>query len=123
MDIDKLDLRKNGFSFEKKVELPTTKAKRDRQFIPHLPAPIFRRLVKTRGKTWAVYLVLWRRSRLESNRTVLLTSCSLREFGLTRNDKYLALARLETAGLIRVQRRKNRNPVVELVDDGTFEAS
>jgi hypothetical protein len=118
-DLEKLDLRKNGFIFTTKVEVPSVKAKRDRQFIPAIPERTFCRLILTTRKTWAVYLVICLRCRLEQSNAVTLTTCFLGRFGLTRQDKYLALTQLTKAGLIRVQKRQRRNPVVELVCDAT----
>jgi hypothetical protein len=114
LNLDAFDLRKNGFQFPK-VETPTIKLKRDRQFLPALPERVFCELVKLPRKALPVYLVALLRSRLEKSRTVTLTTCFLQRFGLTRKDKFHALPHLEQAGLIRVQRRDRRNPVVEIL--------
>jgi len=45
-----------------------------------------------------------------------LTGCYLRRFGLTKFDKLRALRHLEAAGLIRVERRTNRNPLVTITN-------
>jgi hypothetical protein len=117
-DPSALDLRRNGFHTlsEQKVVLPSRKARRDRQFMPALPERVFGILVSLSGKSWAVYLVLLLRSRLERSRRVTFTTAFLKRFDLTRKDKYSALRHLERAGLIRVHPQPNRNPCVEILE-------
>ena len=110
--LDDFDLQKNGFT---KVETATIKKKRDKQFMPALPERIFCTLVKLPRKAMAVYLVALLRSRLEKSRTVTLTTCFMKRFGLSRKDKCHALTHLERAGLLRVERRARQNPVVEIL--------
>lgn len=112
LDLEALDLRKNGFL---RCETPSTKAKRDRQFLPAIPERTFCQLVRLPRKSWAVYSVILLRTRLERSRTVALTTAFLGRFGLTRHDKHHALPHLERAGLIRVWRNSRRNPTVELL--------
>jgi hypothetical protein len=100
----------------KKVETPYTRARRRRQFLPALPERHFCRLLLLPGRAWAVYLVALLRSRLEHGKTVTLTTCSLRRFGLTRKDKHHALLHLEKAGLLLVERRGRHNPLITLLD-------
>src|SRR6516225_8745242 len=94
-----------------KVETPSTRARRDRQFMPALPERIFVKLVKLPRRAWAVYVVALLRSRLERTKIVTLTNCFLQRFGLSRHDKTRALPCLEGAGLLRVERYTKRNPV------------
>jgi hypothetical protein len=114
-ELDEIDLRKNGLVFGHKVEAPSTKARRNRQFMPALPEAIFVKLVRLPRRAWAVYVVALLRSRLERTKTVTLSNCFLRRFGLTRHDKTRALPCLERAGLLRVERYTKRNPVVEIL--------
>jgi hypothetical protein len=120
---DPANLQLDGFEFpsgkieEVRTELPSIKAKRDRQFMPSVPERIFCRIARLPGNALAVYLVLSLRCRLKRSRQVELSSCFLARFGLTRKDKERALPALEKAGVIRiVERRHNKNPVIELVD-------
>jgi DNA-binding transcriptional ArsR family regulator len=46
---------------------------------------------------------------------VELSNIATLEFGLDRNAKYRTLAWLERAGLVRVERRRGRSPVVTLL--------
>jgi hypothetical protein len=98
-----------------KVETPFLRAKRDRQFLM-VPERAFCRLVPLPGRSWAVYMVLLLRTRLEKSSTVSLTGCFVRRFGLTKDDKFRALQQLEHAGLIRVERERGKNPRVTLLE-------
>ena len=51
----------------------------------------------------------------ERNRTVPLATKTLAGIGVDRKVKYRALTRLEQAGLIRVERRGKRSPLVTLL--------
>jgi hypothetical protein len=113
-DLSLFDLKHDGIPAVK-VELPSSRRRRDRQFLPALPERVFCRLLQLPGRSWAVYLVLMLRSRLERKRTVVLTSCFLTRFGLTRDDKSRALCHLERAGLVRVERRDRKNPAVTIL--------
>ena len=99
---------------EVRIELPSVAAQRDRQFVPALPWRLFTALAPLPGKALAVYLMLWRRSRVERNRIVSLTSAVWAQCGLTRRQKALALACLERQGLITMQHCRGKNPQVTL---------
>jgi hypothetical protein len=62
-----------------------------------------------------VYLVLLQRTRIEHRNPVVLTTARLKQYGISRKDKCLALPALEKAGLIRVKRRGRSNPLVRLL--------
>lgn len=117
INLEDYDLRKNGLKFpETRIETPTVKSKRDRRYIPTIPARVFVKLIKLPRRTWAVYLVALLRSRLNRSKTVPLATCFLNSFGLTKGDKAGALPRLERAGLLRVEQRGKRNPLVTILD-------
>jgi hypothetical protein len=99
------------------VELPSQQRRRQRHFLPALPAALFVRLAVLPGKALAVYLVALQRSRIKRTNPVALTSAYLSQFGLMRWDKTRALAVLEKAGLVRVERQKRKNPLVHLVEE------
>ena len=64
----------------------------------------------------AIGLALWfERGRRKSDE-VLLTAAICERFGLDRKGKYRGLAALEEAGLVAVERRPNRNPVVTILE-------
>jgi hypothetical protein len=108
-----LDTRLNGSAV--KVGLSARPHKPGGQFLPALPERVFCRLVRLPRRAWAVYTVLRLRGRLNRSQTVVLTSSFLSRFGLNRMDKSRGLSDLESAGLIRVERRDRRNPAVTLL--------
>jgi len=59
-----------------------------------------------------VYLIVWRQSMMQRTKTVVLTSAMLAPFELSRWDKARALTCLEQRGLIQVEHRRKKNPVV-----------
>jgi hypothetical protein len=93
----------------------TRKRKRIAEFVPTLPLTLVRILAHLPGHAWTVYLALHWRSKLESSRTVSLTTCHVKKFGLTRHHKWRGLSCLERAGLVRIKRQCGRNPVVTLL--------
>ena len=70
---------------------------------------------KLPGKTLHVGVLLWFRAGLTRNVTVHLTGTVARTFGLDRYAKSRALRQLERKGLITVDRRVGRNPVVTIL--------
>jgi len=70
-----------------------------------------------RGKSpLAVALAVWFQVGRRKSMEVVLTSAVLERFGVKRKAKYTALHSLEVAGLLRVQRRPRRNPIVTVLD-------
>jgi hypothetical protein len=90
--------------------------KRNPQFLPALPMFVFRRLVRLPRRAWAVYLILTYYRRLKRGRPVELSTCSLADLGLDRHTKARALHHLERAGLIHVERRGKRSPLVTILN-------
>jgi hypothetical protein len=112
-----LRLEDSDLFAERKVELPAIRARRERHFLPALPEALFGRLAAMPGKCLAVYLILLQRSRMERENPIALTSARLTRSGLTRKHKQRALCDLESAGLIRVEKRKRKNPLVHLLEE------
>jgi len=72
---------------------------------------------RLRGKApLAVALAIWFEAGRKRSKEVRLTTAILARFGVHRKAKYTALASLEKAGLVRVQRRPRKNPIVTLLD-------
>ena len=69
------------------IELPSVKAKRDKQYLPALRERVFVQLVVLPGKSWAVYMVLLYRCRLAQTKTVPLTTVFLTRFGIGRRER------------------------------------
>ena len=67
------------------------------------------------GKALAVGLAIWFQRGLKKRETVTLTGSVLNQLGVSRHAKYRALAALEKAGLVRVERRTGKNPTVEIL--------
>jgi hypothetical protein len=101
-------------SKEVRVELPSIATRRNRQFIPALPGRLFTALVPLPGKALAVYLVLWRRSRITHHPTVVVTAAAMAQAGISHDQKTRSLTVLEKAGLITVERIVGKNPRVTL---------
>lgn len=68
------------------------------------------------GRSLHVGIALWYAAGLTRSRSVTLSNVSGARFGLDRNAKYRALDCLEGAGLIAVQRKLGRAPVVTILD-------
>src|SRR5262249_47661546 len=89
----------------------------EREFIPPLSVHLLARLTPLKGKAWAVYLILHQQSTILSSRAVELSSTRLSRIGVSRWQKYEALDDLESAGLISVERRPRKNPLVTLLEE------
>jgi DNA-binding transcriptional ArsR family regulator len=66
------------------------------------------------GRALIVGLCLWRLSGAVGNRTVTLGNAELQPFGIDRAAKSRALTVLESAGLVTVERKRGRLPIVTL---------
>jgi hypothetical protein len=113
-DPDNLRIRDDEIP-TRRVEMPSVRSRIDRQFLPAIPERVFRALVKLPRKAWAVYQVIKFRARLTKRSAVELSTCVLDRFGLTRKDKCSALPHLERVGLIRVERRPRKSPVITVL--------
>jgi hypothetical protein len=100
-----------------KIELPRIRERRDRRFFPALPERLFARLVRLPDKCLTVYLVLLQRSRMEKANPVVLTTTYLSQYGISRGTKARSLADLERGGLVRVEKRGRKNPLVWLLEE------
>jgi hypothetical protein len=66
-------------------------------------------------KQFLVWLYLFHRVWAEKCSTVALANQSLSKWGVGRREKYKALRQLEAAGLISVEWRRRRSPLVTLL--------
>jgi hypothetical protein len=110
------DMPGGGVLSEQKVELRSVTRRRQRRFIPPVPLEWFDRACVLPGKALAVGLVLWRLARVRRSNTVRLTQAAVAQHGLSRWEKYAALRALESAGLVAVQQRGRRSPLVTVVE-------
>jgi hypothetical protein len=70
------------------------------------------------GKCLHLATVLQSLARAQDIKQVMLSNSVCQKFGFDRNAKYRALAWLEGAGLIAVERKLGRSPLVTIVDRG-----
>jgi hypothetical protein len=68
------------------------------------------------GKSLHVGVALWAMGQMHNSRVVALSNSISLRFGLDRNAKYRALAWLEAAGLVSVERRIGRAPLVTILE-------
>jgi hypothetical protein len=80
-----------------------------------VPLPWLELAAKLPGKSLHVGIAVWYAAGLTRSRSVSLSNVAGDKFGLDRNAKYRALAWLEGAGLVRVERKLGRAPVVTIV--------
>jgi len=66
----------------------------------------------TGGKRLLVWLLILHRSWLQQTPTVMVTNTMVRKYGISREMKRRALKQLEAAGLIAVEWRGTKNPIV-----------
>lgn len=71
---------------------------------------------RLKGHALHVGIALWLLAGINKNRTVKLSSSPLDNLGVSRFSMYRALQKLESAGLITVDRHTGRNPVVTILD-------
>jgi hypothetical protein len=99
----------------KKVELPSQAAKKVKRF-HRFSQRLFERLAILPGKKgMVIYLALLQYFRIYGE-PVPLSNVRLSPYGISKNVKNRDLKHLEEAGLVRVERRENRNPLVWLLD-------
>ena len=103
----------------RRVELPSTKKRKARHFIPPIPLGWFQRVCQLPGKAPVLASVLWYLYRLKKSRTFVLAQGRLNGFGISRWAKCHALKALEAAGLVSVERRPKKSPVVTILDRPT----
>jgi hypothetical protein len=96
------------------------KIQRRRQHFTKFPMAWVERLSGAFGKTWelAVHLLYlhWK----DNGQPIKLANGMLATDGISRHSKYRALADLERRGLITVERRPRRSPIVRLVPKGLW---
>jgi hypothetical protein len=71
------------------------------------------------GRAFHVAIALWFLAGIKQERTVGLSNKLMKDFGVDRHAKYRGLHALEVVGLVSVERRGGRSPVVTILDEGT----
>jgi hypothetical protein len=97
---------------------PSAKKRKTKQEEAFVLVPLARaakvtKCTKTQGAmVWIVLIYLaWK----NKNPTVTLSNEILKRYGVNRHTKYLALARLEAAGIVTIKWRDKQSPIVTLV--------
>ncbi len=85
------------------------------RYLKKTPLDPLQRAARLPGRALHVYLAIRHRCDLRREKTVTLPANYLQTFGIGRDVKRRALAELETAGLIRVERLVGRTARVTLV--------
>ena len=67
------------------------------------------------GRRLLVWLYIHHRVWADKAKTVVVGNKTLRDWGVSRKEKYTALRRLAEAGLVDVEWRERRSPLVTLV--------
>lgn len=80
-----------------------------------VPLPWLEAAASLPGKSLHVGIALWFASGLTRSGTMPLSTVGAAKFGLDRHSKNRALAWLEKAGLIKVDRKQGRAPVVTIL--------
>jgi len=93
----------------------TSKENLDKRFIKG-PIPLEWLLTASKlpGKSLEISMVLWFLKGVTKNHTVKLSGKLVRSFGVSRSTLYRGLAEMENAGLISIQRKKSRSPMVTI---------
>ena len=91
--------------------------KRSKMFIKGpIPLKWMTKAAGMEGKTLHVAVALWFLAGLKRSRKVALFQSKLKLFNISRQASYRALLRLESAGLVSVERRRGRSPVVTITN-------
>lgn len=113
IDLDRLRLRPNTSALSR---LSSTRSRRSGLFLKGpIPLSWLTAAARLPGKSLHVGLALWFASGLQRSRRISLSNLACERFGLDRNAKYRGLVWLEEAGLIAVERKLGRAPIVTIL--------
>lgn len=91
--------------------------RRDGYFGGNIPMRWFNRAACLPGKALALSVLIWHWATLEKRRaTIAVRPGDVRAAGISRNAMYHALTTLEHDGLVKVDRRRGRAAVVQILD-------
>ena len=117
IDLDRLRLKNSPTNRPLSSQQRIPRASKSERFIRG-PIPLKWLSVAARlpGKSLHVGIALWLEAGLRKSAVVPLSNVTGRLFGLDRNSKYRGLDWLEGVGLIAVERKLGRAPVVTILD-------
>ena len=115
-DDDLFDLEKLRLPSDQVVVVRTPRkiAKRRQHFV-QVPFGWIERLAGASGQTWHLAMhLLYLRWKVGADKRVKLANGMLQIDGISRATKWRALAELEARGLIRIERRKGKSPLIHV---------
>ena len=107
---------------ERLIKPSANKAPRRRFLKGPIPWDWVETASKLPGKALALGMLLWREAGIDGIGPVTITSAKVAALGMDRSAKSRAIADLERAGLVRVERRPRQNPLVTLVETTNLRA-
>ena len=113
-DLDKMRLAPE--LVERLVQVTPRKILKRREHFIQVPFGWLERLEGATGKTYALALHLLYRSWRNGGRPFTLANGMLKIDGISRASKWRALPELERRGLILVERRPRRSPIITVHD-------
>lgn len=115
IDVDRLRLHKGTTTASKRPPVP---GKGERFLKGPIPLRWLEAAAVLPGRSLHAGIALWYAAGLTRSASVPLSNISGLRFGLDRNAKYRALDWLEKAGLVSVERKLGRAPVVTIMLPG-----
>ena len=100
---------------ERLIKFSTSKAPPKRFLKGPIPWDWVETASRLPGKALALGMLLWREAGMDGIGPVTITSAKAAALGMDRSAKSRAIADLERAGLVRVERRPRQNPLVTLI--------
>jgi hypothetical protein len=92
----------------------------DEPFVSSLPLRWVSAAARLPGKSLQVALVVWYQTTIEKNVTIKLSSKTLEMFGVTDGGtKRRALESLENGGLIKVEQKNGKLPLVTILEESS----
>lgn len=113
IDLNRLRIRQD-LARTRKIKLPRHKSG-DHFLKGPIPLVWLEAAARLPGKSLHAGIALWYAAGLTNCASVPLSNISGFRFGLDRNAKYRALGWLESAGLVTVERKLGRAPVVTIL--------
>ena len=115
--LDNLRLTPEQVEAAAKAPRKTPRRRRAGSFVPALPLEWANIAGCLPGKALHVALAVWRQAALKKSMTIALPNGPLAGYGVQRWAKRAALLALEGAGLIQVEWKPGRNPIVTIKMD------
>jgi hypothetical protein len=100
---------------ERLIKFSTSKAPPKRFLKGPIPWDWVETASRLPGKALALGMLLWREAGMDGIGPATITSAKAAALGMDRSAKSRAIADLERAGLVRVERRPRQNPLVTLI--------